>query len=61
MQIDLDNTYGTGCMYVQVTDQPVYKTREVQPFIWIDFDKDDKVVGIEFVDLSGEIELRKLK
>lgn len=47
-------------LYVRFSEQAVAKTVTVDDFRMIDYSDDGAVVGIEFVDVSGGIDLRDI-
>lgn len=40
-----------GCIYIQLIDAPVAYTKQVAPNINVDYDADDRVRGIEVLNV----------
>jgi uncharacterized protein YuzE len=52
-QIEFDDE--ADAAYVHVSDAPVARTNEVADGIIVDFDADDRMVGVEVLGLRGRV------
>lgn len=48
-------------LYFELDDTEIVESEEVQPGIILDFDKDERVVGIEILNLSSRLLPEKLR
>ena len=48
-------------LYFELDDVEIVESEEVQPGIILDFDKDERLVGIEILDLSTRLTPDKLR
>ena len=48
-------------LYFELDDVEIIESEEVQPGLILDFDKDDRLVGIEILDLSTRLTPEKLR
>ena len=47
-------------LYFRLDESKIVESEEFQPGVILDFDKDNRVVGIKFLNLSTRINLEKL-
>ena len=52
MKIEYDKT--ADSVYFQIVDSPVWESEEVYPGIIYDYDKNDRVVGIEVLSVKDK-------
>jgi uncharacterized protein YuzE len=53
MKIEYDQTVDS--VYFQMVDSSIYESEEIDPGIIYDYDKDDKVVGVEVLHIKGRV------
>lgn len=51
LKIDKEN----DALYFRLDESAIVESEEVQPGVILDFDKDNKVVGIEILNLSARV------
>ena len=51
----------TDSLYIDLIDQPSVESREVAPGIVLDFDADDRLVGIDIDHASKNVDLSRLE
>ncbi len=57
IKIDKEN----DALYLRLDESEIFESEEVQPGVILDFNKEDRVVGIEILDLSTRVAPEKLK
>ena len=57
LKIDKEN----DALYLRLDDTAIVESEEVQPGVILDFDKDNRVVGIEILALSTRTQPEKLR
>lgn len=57
LKIDKEN----DVLYLRLDDAAIVESEEVQPGVILDFDKDNRVVGIEILSLSTRVQPEKLR
>jgi len=50
MRIKVDKE--TDTLYFRLDEQRIVESEEIQPGVIFDYDKDNRVVGVEFLDVS---------
>ena len=50
MRVKVDK--GTDTLYFRLDEERVVESEEVRPGIILDYDRDDRVVGVEFLGVS---------
>ncbi|MDL1912653.1 DUF2283 domain-containing protein [Chloroflexi bacterium CFX6] len=56
LKIDKEN----DALYFRLDESAIVESEEVQPGVILDFDKDNKVVGIEILNLSARVGREKI-
>jgi len=51
----------TDMLYIQLADRASTESEEVAPGIVVDFDEDNRIVGVEIEDASKVIDLSRLE
>jgi uncharacterized protein YuzE len=51
----------TDMLYIKLTDAPSAESEEIAPGLVLDFDVDNRVVGVEIEDASQQIDLSRLE
>jgi len=59
MKITVDKESDT--LYFRLDETKIVESEEVRPGIILDFDEDDRVVGIEFLNISSRATEEELK
>ena len=59
MKLKLDEE--TDALYLRLDDSAIVESEEVQPGVMLDFNKENKVVGIEILNLSKRVSREKLR
>ena len=54
MEISIDTDVDAA--YIRLSSNPVDRTRELAPNVFVDFDSDDEVVGIEILDINDQLD-----
>ncbi len=57
LKVDKEN----DALYLRLDDSVIVESEEVQPGIILDFDENNRVVGIEILDLSTRVKPDMLK
>ena len=57
-QIQLDPN--AGSLYIRLNHSPVHHTREFGDFRMVDYDAQGRIVGVEFLQIRGGIDLSGL-
>lgn len=57
LKVDKEN----DALYLRLDDSVIVESEEVQPGIILDFDENNRVVGIEILDLSSRVKPDMLK
>ncbi|MBI4789075.1 MAG: DUF2283 domain-containing protein [Chloroflexi bacterium] len=57
LKIDKEN----DALYLRLDEENIIESEEVQPGVILDFDKDNRVVGIEILSLSTRTTPEKLR
>jgi len=55
MKIEFDKQ--ADALYIYIQEKPVVKTKEVEDGIIIDLDKDNRLIGLEVLDVSKRFTL----
>ena len=55
MKIEFDKQ--ADALYIYIQEKPVVKTKEVEDGILIDLDKDNRLIGLEVLDVSKRFTL----
>ena len=55
MKIDYDKE--TDALYIQFINEPVSETEEIDTGIIVDYSKDNRVIGIEVLNVSKKVEV----
>jgi uncharacterized protein YuzE len=55
MRIQYDRE--ADALYIQMQEKKVTKTKEVEEGLLVDFDEEDKLIGIEILDATKRFEL----
>ena len=58
MRLKIDK--GNDALYFRLDESAIVESEEVQPGVILDFDKDNKVVGIEILNLSTRVGSEKI-
>jgi len=58
MRIKVDKE--TDTLYFRLDEERVVESEEVQPGVILDYDKDDRVVGVEFLGVSQRASQQEL-
>ena len=58
MKLKLDEE--TDTLYLRLDDSAIVESEEVQPGVVLDFSVDNRVVGIEMLNISKRVEREKL-
>ena len=53
MKITIDSV--NGALYIRLDESPILGSEEVKPGVILDYDKDNRIVGIELLHLDQEI------
>jgi uncharacterized protein YuzE len=56
LKIDKEN----DALYLRLDEAEIVESEEVQPGVILDFNKDNRVVGVEILDLSSRVGKDKL-
>ena len=56
LKIDKEN----DALYLRLDEAEIFDSEEVQPGVILDFNKDNRVVGIEILNLSSRVAKEKL-
>ena len=59
MRIKVDKE--TDTLYFRLDEERVVESEEVRPGVILDYDKDDRVVGVEFLGVSERASQAELK
>ena len=51
MRIRIDKE--TNTLYFRLDENKIVESEEVRPGVILDFDEDDKVIGVEFLNISS--------
>jgi uncharacterized protein YuzE len=51
----------SDALYFRLDEAAVVESEEVQPGVILDFDKENRVVGIEILGISARVPLEKLR
>ena len=57
LKVDKEN----DALYLRLDESEIFESEEVQPGVILDFDKNNRVVGIEILDLSTRVNPDMLK
>ena len=57
-QVQVDNA--AGSLYIRLNQSPVHQTREFGDFRMVDYDAQGRIVGVEFLQIKGGIDLSGL-
>jgi uncharacterized protein YuzE len=57
LKVDKEN----DALYLRLDDSAIIESEEVQPGVILDFDENNRVVGIEILDLSTRVKPDMLK
>ncbi len=57
LKVDKEN----DALYLRLDDTQIVESQEVQPGVILDFDKDNRVIGIEILALSTRVNTDMLK
>ncbi len=57
LKVDKEN----DALYLRLDDSAIVESEEVQPGVILDFDENNRVVGIEILDLSKRVKPDMLK
>ena len=57
-QVQLDTA--AGSLYIRLNHSPVHQTREFGDFRMVDYDAQGRIVGVEFLQIKGGIDLSGL-
>ena len=58
MKLKLDEE--TDTLYLQLDESAIVESEEVQPGVVLDFNSENRVVGIEMLNISKRVEREKL-
>ena len=58
MKLKLDEA--TDTLYLRLDDSAIVESEEVQPGVVLDFNSENRVVGIEMLNISKRVEREKL-
>ncbi len=58
MKLKLDEE--TDTLYLRLDDSAIVESEEVQPGVILDFNSENRVVGIEMLNISKRVEREKL-
>ena len=58
MKLKLDEE--TDTLYLRLDESAIVESEEVQPGVVLDFNSDNRVVGIEMLNISKRVEREKL-
>ena len=58
MKLKLDEE--TDTLYLRLDDSAIVESEEVQPGVVLDFNADNRVVGIEMLNISTRVDREKL-
>ena len=50
----------TDSLYIDLSDRPSAESKEISEGVVLDYDADDKLVGIDIDNASNKVELKKL-
>ena len=53
MKITIDSV--NGALYIRLDESPIVGSEEVKPGVILDYDEDNRIVGIELLHLDQEI------
>lgn len=59
MKITIDNK--NDALYFRLDDKAIVESEEIRKDFIFDYDADDKIIGIEILNISNKIPLDKLK
>lgn len=59
MQLKIDKA--NAALYFRLDEDAVVKSEEVQPGVIFDFDKENRIAGIELIGISFRVPLEKLR
>ncbi len=59
MKLKIDKA--NDALYFRLDEAAVVESEEVQPGVVLDFDKENRVVGIEILGISSRVPLEKLR
>lgn len=51
----------TDMLYIKLTDAPSTESEEIAPGVVLDFDEDNRIVGVEIEDAGRRIDLSRLE
>ena len=51
LKIDKEN----DALYFRLDDTEIFESEEIQPGLIVDFDKDNRVIGFEILELSAHV------
>jgi len=51
LKIDKEN----DALYFRLDDTEIFESEEIQPGLIVDFDKDNRVIGFEILELSARV------
>ena len=57
IKIDKEN----DALYLRLDEAEIVESEEVQPGVILDFNKENRVVGVEFLNLSSRVAPEKLR
>ena len=49
-----------GSLYIRLNEAPVHQTRQFGDFRMVDYDAEGRIVGVEFLQINGGIDLAGL-
>ncbi|MBI4478762.1 MAG: DUF2283 domain-containing protein [Acidobacteria bacterium] len=59
MKLGIDKE--TDALYFRLDEAAIVESEEVQPGIILDFDKDERVIGVEILNVSARVPLQNLR
>jgi len=59
MKLKIDKE--ADALYFRLDEAAVVESEEVQPGVILDFDKENRVIGIEILDISSRVSLEQLR
>ncbi len=58
MRLKIDRE--SDALYLRINESEIAASEEVQPGVILDFDKDNRIVGVEILNLSSRVAKEKL-
>ena len=58
MRVKVDRT--SDALYIRLDESRIVESEEVKPGVILDYDEDDRVVGIEFLNISSRAKPEEL-